>query len=191
MVARLVTVSGYATSGKDSVADILVEEFGWYKTYMSKPLEQALLTLNPWVPWTGGDPQTNTYWARYSELHARVGYDESKKNPEVRRLLQTLGTEVGRKMFGEDTWLDIVDVEAQNKLASGINVVVTGVRYPNELAKFFRWSRSMSVWVDRPGVGPVNDHSSDNTLTPDEFDVVCNNDGTLEDLRAWVLKSFS
>lgn len=194
MAGRLVTISGYATSGKDAVADILVKELGWYKTYMSKPLEQALLTLNPWVPWhslgvSRGDISKAEYWIRYQELHARVGYDESKKNPEVRRLLQTLGTEIGRKMFGEDTWLNLVGNEASSQIALGRDVVVTGVRYPNELRRF-QELKTLAVWVQRPGVEAVNDHSSEHALPPMAFDTQINNDGTLDDLRKVVIKKF-
>lgn len=184
----LLVIGGYATSGKDSVANFLVDELGWYKTYMSKPLENALLTLDPWAPWQGADVK-GAYWIRYSELHARVGYDESKKNPEVRRLLQTLGTEIGRNMFGEDTWLDLVYQEVLDQLLDDRNVVVTGVRYPNEMAKF-RKMNAQALWVSRPGVDPVNTHSSDNTLTRDDFDFLYANTSTLEELKSWTVSYF-
>lgn len=182
MEARLLAIGGYATSGKDAVANVLVEDLGWYKTYMSKPLEQALVTLNPWIRYAGGSE-------RYSVLHARVGYDESKKNPEVRRLLQTLGTEVGRNMFGQNVWLDAVCREVSDRLASGRNVVVTGIRYPNEIDRF-RELNAWTLWVDRPGVEAVNSHSSDNTLTSAWFQDSFLNEGTLNDLRHWVIDMF-
>lgn len=185
MEPRLLIIGGYAFSGKDAVANILVKELGWYKTYMSKPLENALLTLNPWIPWHGTG-QKNDYWVPYSELHGRVGYDESKKNPEVRRLLQTIGTEVGRNLFGQDAWLDLVSKEVTGKLADGHNVVVTGIRYPNEMARFKDFEAE-SLWIERPGITAVNTHSSDNTLGQSDFDLSCNNNGTLEDLKNWTL----
>lgn len=189
MRQRLIVVGGYATSGKDAVANILVDRLGWYKTYMSKPLEQALLALDPWVPWLGEKPRPDSYWVRYSELHARVGYDESKKNPEVRRLLQALGSEVGRDLMGENVWLNKVLEEVNEQLEIDKNVVVTGIRYPNEMRAFKALSGE-SLWVTRPGVQAVNTHSSDNTLTQLDFDILCENTGTLEDLRIWVTSYF-
>ncbi len=40
----LISFSGYATVGKDAAADLLVSRASFVKTYMSKPLEQALDT---------------------------------------------------------------------------------------------------------------------------------------------------
>lgn len=186
MEPQLVVIGGYATAGKDAVANILVQELGWYKTYMSYPLERALLTIDPYIPCSA---ISGGYWIRYSELHKDVGYDESKKNPEVRRILQTLGTEVGRNMFGEDVWLDLVCVEVADALADRQSVVVTGVRYPNELVRFKELG-GISLWVERAGVSAVNTHSSDNTLRHDDFDIWCSNNGTLEDLKNWTTSYF-
>jgi hypothetical protein len=151
---------------------------------MSKPLEKALLILNPIV-----DRNMNL---RYSEVHEAVGYDESKKIPEVRRLLQTLGTEVGRNLMGEDVWLNKV-IEDTMLHWPKQNVVVTGVRYPNELQGFKNSAARHSlesVWIERPGVKAINAHSSDNTLSRSDFDMYCINSGTLEDLRHWTVSVF-
>ena len=174
----LIGLGGYAYAGKDSIANVL-EEMGWFRTYMSAPLEQALLTLNPYII------NEKFQIVRYAELHAAVGYDESKKNPEVRRLLQTLATEVVRNMFGDDVWIDL----AFASLPPDADVVITGIRYPNEL-EAIRHSGGKAYWVDRPGFGPVNDHSSDNTLGPDDFDGIIPNHGTLEDLGIYVRTFF-
>lgn len=183
---KLIVIGGYVFSGKDAVANILVEEVGWYKTYMSKPLENALLTLDPYIPVNVAKTEVPL---RYSAVHASVGYDESKKIDEVRRLLQTLGTEVGRNMFGPDSWLNLVSKEVTEQLYQGRNVVVTGVRYPNEMARFKDFE-AKSLWVERPGVTAVNAHSSENTLIPNDFDMCCYNSGTLEDLKTWVVEKF-
>ena len=167
----LIGIGGYATAGKDALADGL-EEHGAYRTYMSKPLEKALLTLNPWIPvgrkqWKKGTCPFR--WTmpgkvmRYQELHALVGYDNSKNNHEVRRLLQTLGTEVGRAMFGEHVWIDLACKEVDEQLQSGRDVAITGIRFDSEI-KAIRDRGGLAVWVNRPGIGPVNQHSSDNSL---------------------------
>lgn len=166
-----VGVGGYATAGKDAFADFLVGE-GFTKTYMSEPLERILLLLDP-IVYTERDRVV-----RYAELHQQVGYERSKQVAEVRRLLQVLGTEVGRDMIGADVWVDIM----AKSIAHEKNAVITGIRFPNELAAIRRHGGEL-VWIDRPGVGAVNTHKSDNTLTELDFDLVVHNDGSLEDLH--------
>ena len=177
----LIGFGGYASSGKDAAVDVLVEQ-GFKRTYMSKPLEQALLALNPQIVFEG-NPSPN--WMLYADLHAEVGYEASKRDPEVRRLLQRLGTEVGRKLFGENVWVDKMRTEVCEVLDAGGKIAVTGIRFRDE-ANAIRELGGRLVWVSRPGYGPVNGHSSDNTLGPDDFDEVIVNDGTLDDLRAIV-----
>jgi hypothetical protein len=177
---RLFGLGGYAESGKDAFADLIVAHPGFAKTYMSKPLEQALLRLNPWINLTLPEyvERLGHPVVRYQALHEAVGYDLSKKEPEVRGLLQRLGTEVGREMFGENVWVDAMLKEAESL---GGNVVVTGMRFRNEMDAV--QSSGPTIWVDR-GLPPVNSHASDNTLGPDDFDIIVDNTGTLEDLAA-------
>lgn len=223
---RLLGIGGYAESGKDALADILVAEFEWAKTYMSRPLEEALLTLNPMIPVefltpiemsqgagggaghpaspgiqmksgesrAGGHGRvsvgvtTIVHHMTYKQYHAVAGYTGSKKNAEVRRLLQVLGTEIGRNMFGEDSWVKLAEATITAGLDLGSKVCITGIRYANELEMIHR-HKGVTVWMDRGGE-PVNDHSSDNTLSPNDFDVVVHNTGTLKDLHTWIRKNF-
>lgn len=181
-MGKLVSFSGYATAGKDAAADSLVKNQGFIKTFMSKPLATALLTLDPWIKFAGDTE-------RYSDLHKRVGYDESKKNPEVRRLLQTLGTEIGRNMFYEDAWLDLVFKEIAELHQEDKDVCLTGVRYPNEIDRV-RSAGGITIWIDRPGIEAVNTHSSEHTLAPWDCDIVVINSGTLDELSEKLNKIF-
>lgn len=184
-------LGGYATSGKDSVADYMVEGLGWKKLFMSQFLLEAMLKLNPviWVPFSFPEAlESETWgnagsWENYRSLFDDYGYEKTKELPEVRKFLQVLGTEVGREMFGENVWVDMVFTKAREYQDAGFNVVVTGIRFPNELVAIeSRENNGVSVWVDRPGVGAVNSHSSDNSLGPNDFDLILNNAGTLGDL---------
>jgi hypothetical protein len=190
-VRQLIGLGGVATSGKDAVADFLVADHDYGKTYFSKPLEEALLILNPIVEARPGWGRTQKHSSvvtvelvRYRELHAEVGYEKSKENPEVRGLLQRLGTEVGREMFGQNVWVDIAERNIRDIWGQGKDAVITGVRFPNELERISRLGGTL-VWVDR-GLPPVNTHASDNTIGVEDFDKVLDNTGTLDDLRKTV-----
>ena len=175
----IIGIGGYATAGKDAVAELMEKE-GLYRTFFAKPVHEALMTLNPYV--TSIPVPGVVGFARYADIVKKFGYDGAKEFPEVRRLIQALGTEVGQVKWGERFWLLQTENEIdKNADEFGKDSVVTGVRYKNQL----RWVESdgVSVWVERPGVGPVNSHSSDNTLQKGDFKYVLNNDGTLEDLE--------
>lgn len=179
-MGNLIGLGGYASAGKDAFADVLEKNLGWYKTYMSKALRESLETLNPIV---GLDVRDHIL--RFKEAIEILGYEEAKKLPEVRALLQRMGTEVGRKLWSEDFWVDLCFKDAVKQLEAGRNVVITGIRYPNELFAIQSLS-GVSVWVSRPRYSAVNEHSSDNSLTHEDFDYTFKNEGTLEDLDTTV-----
>ena len=170
MTGQLIGIGGYAGSGKDAVADILEDSHGFYRTFMSQPLNAALCRLNPQIEVRHGEV------FRYVDLINQLGYTKAKELPEVRRLLQAMGTEVGRDMLGQNVWID----QLRNSLAAqkpDDDVVVTGIRFPNEARMIVELGGQL-WWVHRPGYGPVNSHSSDNTLTYEDFDYVVT-DGAL------------
>ncbi|UDL16447.1 deoxynucleoside monophosphate kinase [Microbacterium phage Zooman] len=203
MVNNIIGIGGKLASGKDAISDHLVAEHGWVKLGMSDALSEALYILNPWIPtgigldqkkgfaklvtWLNNPFGTKTEFtavSRYQELFDRDGYVEVKKNSEVRRLLQILGTEVGRKIIGESTWTDIVIRRTQDALAEGApGVIITGIRFPNELDMIEDLDGEL-WWVDRPSLqaGSNAGHASENSVSSVDFDRVVVNDGTLEDL---------
>lgn len=171
----VIGLGGRLRAGKDAVADHLVSEHGFVKLGMSDALHEALLAIDPII---GGECE------RYSELVGRLGYVEAKKNPEVRRLLQALGTEVGRNMIGEDVWSTITAGKVVSLLRQDLPVVVTGIRFPNELA-MIRQLAGACWWVERETEAPsavTAGHASENSVTAALFDRVIHNDGSLADL---------
>jgi hypothetical protein len=112
----------------------------------------------------------------------KYGWDSVKRNsPEVRRLLQVLGTEVGREMIDQNVWVNSVF----KALEEDKKYVFTDVRFVNE-HQAIDSRLGLLVKIDRPGVGPVNDHKSDKGLPDQWFDASIVNDGTIEDLNTKV-----
>lgn len=166
----IIGLTGYARSGKDSVADLLVEK-GFIKVAFADLIRESLLILNPYVG--------SFRLKEYVVLH---GWDKAKTAiPEIRRLLQVFGTEIARDLYGESFWLDQLknrfDIDNPDK-----NWVISDVRYDNE-AEMIR--KNGQVWnVIRPGIGPVNNHSSDQGISSNLIDrIILNSAGTkfLED----------
>jgi len=173
----IIGLHGFAQSGKDTIGQGLVEKYGFERLSFADIIREAVYTLNPVVSYSA---VSGTF--RVRGLVDAYGWEWCKSNyPEVRRLLQVMGTEVGRDLIYEAIWIDGV----RNKFRNG-DYVITDVRFENE-AEMIRSNREgLLVKIIRDGVGPVNTHSSDSGLPDELFDLVINNDGSLEEFIAHV-----
>ncbi|MCB1712299.1 MAG: hypothetical protein KDH96_07440 [Candidatus Riesia sp.] len=186
---HLLGITGYARSGKDTVADILVEKFSYTKVGFTDELKECLVILNPIVKVESAGP------VHYQDLLLRHGDLEAIKREdpvamqEVRRLLQTLGTEVMRNKLGSNVHIDMTFNKIERSPIS--KNVIKDVRYKNE-AKALRERGGKVIRVTRPGVSaPPNSHSSETELDHIKVDAVINNDGTMKDLEASILRVIS
>lgn len=186
-LAPLIGLGGKLRAGKDAVGDYLEEHHGYTKLGMSDALNEALLALNPYIPLVELGGQS----VRYRDLHDRVGYVEAKKHPEVRRLLQILGTEVGREMIDPDVWVNIAVRRITELRQAGVPVVITAVRFPNEV-EMIRRLGGTTVWIERPteartdAQGDILTHASETSVSEELFDTVIHNDSTLDRLYGLV-----
>lgn len=170
----LIGLHGFPGAGKDTVAEILAE-YGYQRIAFADKLREALEGLNPVVVIEGGRG------VRLRPLVRAHGWDTLKRRvPEVRELLQRLGTEAGRDIHGENVWANLAMAKVQSPED---NYVFTDARFPNEFAAI-RARGGVMVNVVRDGVGAVNDHVSERALP---CDYMLRNDGKhLEPLRAHV-----
>ena len=173
----VVGLSGYAHAGKDTVATMLVERLGFASGSFAAALKRMLVALDPIV--LDGRRMSEVDGATAATPDGPVLTETAKQIPEVRRLLQRLGTEAGRRVLGEDIWVRTLLERAPARL------VVSDCRFPNE-AGAIRSRGGIVIRVERPGFGPINDHESEVALDGFDFDAVVVNDGTIEDLRARV-----
>ena len=101
-----------------------------------------------------------------------------------RKLLQDLGTEVGRG-YKESIWLDILDFKVQKAEKKNIGLfVVSDVRFKSEF-EHVKNNGYITVRIKRDSQLQMN-HSSEieqELINDCEFDYVIDNNGTLEDLR--------
>jgi hypothetical protein len=173
-------VNGYARAGKDTLGGYLVEEHGFTRIAFADTLKRFALALNPIIEARWDSTASETVLIRLFDCLQEhdFSWEKAKEVPEVRQLLQRLGTEAGREILGEDVWV--------NGTFAGIDPyerdwVVTDVRFLNEAAAVK--ARSGLVWrVNREGTGPINSHASETAMDGYAFDAVLANDGPLEDL---------
>lgn len=161
----IIGLSGYARSGKDTTADHLVDKYEFTRHSFAAPMKEAMYRLNPVVF------SDSIGEFRYKNLVDVYGLDKAKDDyPEIRRLLQVFGTEVGRDMFGSNFWVDLT----LNSLSGG-SAVISDVRFKNE-ADAIRKAGGQVWRINRSGIGPVTNHSSEIDLDDYDFDHVINND---------------
>jgi hypothetical protein len=167
----IIGLSGYSRSGKDEVAKILVEDYGFTRIAFADKIRELLYEMNPIV---------DTHYHLKSLVDA-YGWDEVKRRPQVREMLQNIGVGA-RNLFGDMFWV----YQAMNLLTSeNPKIVVTDVRFLNE-ADTLKLNGGQVWRIKRPGVEAVNDHVSEHALDGYKVDMILKNEGTLDDLRELV-----
>jgi hypothetical protein len=169
----IIGLSGYAQSGKDSVAKTLVEHYGFKRLAFADKIRDMLYYLNPLVK----------DGFRVQGVVDAYGWDQAKVLfPEIRKELQELGVSA-RTHLGSDVWVHAV----LDQMVDGIDYVITDVRFENE-AVMIKEANGQLWRVKRPGVGAVNAHISESELDSYKVDQILKNGGTLEELEELVHK---
>lgn len=172
----IIGVSGWARAGKDTIADHLVKKHGFVKMSFADPMRKALYLLNPRIQ--VADLNNVPLAAAVDGLGWETLKDES---PDIRPLMQRLGTEVGRHLFGETFWVDL----AMRQVEQHENVVFADCRFQNEANAILSVGGSV-VRVSRPGYEAANDHISEHDLDDFVFNEVLENSSGIPALQKQV-----
>jgi hypothetical protein len=161
----VVALYGLAKSGKSTIADYLVKEYGYQRIKFADPLKDMLRAIG----------------LSYAEIEGDRKEDSCKllggKSP--RWAMQSLGTEWGRTLISPTLWVDIWEARATASLAKSTPVVVDDCRFQNEL-DVVRRIGGKSLHIIRPGNTPVNNHISEQVEL--EADAVVLNGRSVGDL---------
>lgn len=149
---RDIALAGPAGVGKDTVAQVLVEQHGYVRVAFADALKDVLEHANPLI---GNN--------RLCDFVYGLGWDAAKRNPEVRRLLQEFG--MAMRAQDENIWVQLLDRRV-SKIDADTPVVVTDMRLPSELD----WAKRvgmMTFFLERDGVNTGEGwrgHVSENSL---------------------------
>lgn len=186
MTPTLIGLGGRLRSGKDTVAEYLATEYGFTVMGMSDALLEHALIVDPWIPFAASPSGEGTLYGsfvQFSTLVKKVGYVAAKEYPEVRRFLQADGTPGGREFHHENVWVDRIAKRIAEEMTAGRSVVLTGLRFPNEVEMAVALG-GLTAWVDRPQRAGVagSTHVSETSVDSSTFARVIDNSGSLEDL---------
>jgi hypothetical protein len=174
----LIAFSGLKGSGKDTAANYLAEKYHFRKIAFADALRQMLLIIDPEVTF---EDMWGFNCRRLSQIVSEEGWDEAKwRYPEVRRLMQVTGTEAVRMLFGEDSWVNILDKRFPDLADNDTRYVITDCRFDNEV-EFVRNQGGVIVWIDRPGTAS-DGHSSESDHLRDLASTIVHNGRTIDDL---------
>ena len=172
----LIAVHGFKQSGKDTLAHLLVTEFGYTRVAFADRVKDALHVIF-------GVPKNLLYGSdsdkqklspvRWAELHGLTR--PHKDHPEylsVRELLQIFATEICREKI-PGIWYQYLQIPPQEK------IVVSDLRFENE-AQFLRSKGAIFIKVKRPQA-QGSAHASELGLPDSDMDHIIDNGGSLEE----------
>lgn len=150
---------GVARIGFDYLVDIIISDF-----------LREITTLPEKVYFPDTIPIYNPdAYRRYVNTILAGMYDDERKS-KYRLMLQYYGTEFRRNICGNDYWLKQADewIDA-NVVTPKAIVLVTDVRFPDEVDFIVKTHDGLMIRVERPGLAVDPDaHSSENLL--DDYD---------------------
>ena len=153
---RLIGIAGQARSGKDTLADYLLDNLGdvWCRSSFANPMKQMLDAIGVDCSDSNKDSIDPTFGV------------------SVRHMMQTLGTEWGREIIDKDIW-----IKSFSRSSEGENIIVPDVRFENE-AELVRANGVLIHLVGRGGIS--GNHISEKYIPFKEGDIVIDNSRDLD-----------
>ena len=202
-MSQIIGIVGFIGSGKDTVADYLVNFHQFRRESFANSLKAAVSQVFGWDrELLEGRTNQSRIWRETKDewWSKRLGCDVTP-----RWVLQYWGTEVVRKGFHDDMWV----ASLENRLRSSKDdIVITDCRFPNEIKairnaggkvvrikrgpepEWFNDAKSMNKgatrntsWaLSKHRIDQLGVHASETAWVGQKFDVVLNNSGTIEEL---------
>ena len=209
----IIGVCGFIGSGKDTIADYLVNLHHFRRESFANTLKDAVAQV---FGWDRTLLEGRTKQAREWREQVDHWWAERLKIPELtpRWILQQWGTEVCRKNFHDDIWIASLENKLRN---SRDDVVISDCRFPNEIRAIKqaggivvrvvrgpepewydaavsrnRGPNGNSTWaLSGRKLEQLGVHDSESAWVGTRFDVILDNNGTLDDLYQQVKKLVS
>ncbi len=194
----IIGVCGFIGSGKDTVADYLVNFHEFRRESFANTLKDAVAAVFGWDRiMLEGRTKEAREWREQVDPWWAARLDMPTLTP--RWVLQYWGTEVCRKSFHDDIWIASLENKLRN---SKDNIVISDCRFPNEIASI-KNAGGQVIWVKRGELPAWYDlalqhnrgsdranielmklkiHASETAWVGTKFDAELENNGTIDDL---------
>ena len=204
----IIGICGFIGSGKDTIADYLVNVRQFRRVSFAGTLKDAVSAVFGWDrELLEGRTQESRTWREQRDewWSQRLGQEITP-----RQVLQQWGTEVCRKSYHDEIWV----ASLENRLRNSQNdVVITDCRFPNEIRAIHRsggkvirvrrgpepeWydlavAANNGSYVAKQQLVNYNIHASETAWIGTEFNAVIDNnnsfDSTFAQVESMILKS--
>lgn len=199
---KIVGLVGFIGSGKGTVGDILVDEFGYKQGSWAGTLKDAVAMIFGWdrEMLEGASNESR----RWREQEDEWWSTRLKMKITPRWVLQYIGTDVFRNNFHDEIWIASLENRIRN---SKRDIVITDCRFFNEVkairnigGKVIRVRRGAEPywWYLGESANLANTlikkqaikqlaklkvHASEYSWIGADFDIIIENDGILDDLK--------
>ena len=177
----IIGICGHARNGKDSIADILINDFHFEKRSFAKPLKDACKVMFDWTE---------------EHVNGKLkDVEDTRYGISPRLAMQLLGTEFGQSCLcehslsfarttGRSLWVRrcLIDVH-------GKNIVIPDVRFLHE-ALAIKELGGKIIRVVRPGFEGTSKHPSETEMAQIQEDERIINDSTLDALKEKVYDAY-
>ena len=187
----IIGLAGFKSSGKDTIADLLVLQYGFKKLSFASVLKDMLSIIFSWPrdKLEGLDEESREWREQPDEWWSKT-LGIGLFTP--RDALQIVGTDLFRDHLHEDIWVKVLE----RKLLQNINYVISDCRFENEInmliqhgGKIVHVYRNLPKWFDdyknntRIVYEASDLHCSEKEWIRCHSDIEIINDGSLEELH--------
>jgi hypothetical protein len=196
----IIGICGFIGSGKDTIADYLVNFHEFRRESFANTLKDAVSAVFGWDrTMLEGRTKAAREWREEVDPWWAERLDMPTLTP--RWVLQYWGTEVCRRGFHDDIWIASLENKLRN---SKDHVVISDCRFPNEIYSI-RSAGGQIVWVQRGDLPEWYEialaanrgnnwaiqelkmqkiHASETAWVGTNFDYILDNNGSIDDLYA-------
>jgi hypothetical protein len=169
----IIGICGRAGSGKSTAAEHLIRRHGFERVKFAGPLKAMTAAL---LEQMGAGEPMEFIEGVFKETPIPALGDKT-----TRHVMQTLGTEWGRDVMGEDFWVNLARARIQSLIEDGHNrIVIDDVRFENEAQMIRDLGGNVVALTDR-GV-EVGNHPSEGGVP---WDMQYQNTGSIAELTGW------
>lgn len=141
---KIIAISGLIGSGKDTVAEYLVDKKGFRRESFAASLKDAVAMVFGWDrTLLEGQTQAARVWREQVDVWWANRLNIPHLTP--RWVLQYWGTDVCRRNFHEDIWIASLEKKLES---SQQNTVISDVRFLNEFEMLKKFN-AITVWIKR------------------------------------------